>query len=132
MRLKARAGRSSSKEAGIPVLPDESDELLDRGNVRSGPVTVPFHVLTQPEHAPAPHRTHVGSLRDRDLDSLSGSTTEGRPHLENLHALTRDAKCEIDLLTKVGWRAAPFYEGCYRLAYACRLELSEGHSKPLR
>src|SRR6516164_212715 len=120
------AGHPSSKEAGIPVLPDQSDELLDRGNVRSRPVTVPFHVLTQPEDPPAAHRTYVGRLGDRNLDSLSGSTAESLPHLENLHALTGETKCEIDLLTKVEWRAASFDEGSYRLAYACRLEFGEG------
>jgi hypothetical protein len=48
--------------------------------------------LTQPEDPPAAHRTYVGSLGDGNFDPLAGRTAEGLPQLENLHALTRDAK----------------------------------------
>src|SRR6516165_582218 len=120
----------SSKEAGIPVLPNQGDELLDRGNVRGGLVAVPLHVLAQPENAPPAHRAYVGRLGNGKLDSLTGCPTARLAHLKDLDALTRDPIREVGLLTKVVRRTTTFNEGTYRPAYARPLELRERHRQP--
>src|SRR3974377_2313639 len=91
----------SAKEAGIAVLPDQSEELLDRGNIRRGLVTVPLHVLTHPEDPPPAHGAHVASLGDGNLNFLPRSATEGVAHLKDLDTLTREPEREVNLLAEV-------------------------------
>ena len=129
--VRASRGRchvASSKEAGIPVLPNQGDELLDRGDVGGRLVAVPLHILTQPENAPAAHRAYVGRLGNGKLDSLARGATARAPQLEDLDALTRYPIREVNLLTAVVWGTAAFHEGTYRPAHACTLELGERHS----
>src|SRR6516162_8363390 len=100
--VRASRGRcqvASSKEAGIPVFPNQGNELLDRGDVRSRLVAVPLHILTQPENTPPAHRAYVGRLGKGKLDSLGRGAIARAPHLEDLDALTRYPIREVDLLT---------------------------------
>src|ERR1700747_766605 len=52
-------GAGSSKEAGVPVLADQRDELIDGRNVGCGLVAVPLHVVAEPEDPPAAHSADV-------------------------------------------------------------------------
>src|SRR5262249_35421928 len=62
----------SSKEAGVPVLVHQRDELIDGGDIGRGLIAVPLHVLTHPEDSPPTHRANIGGFGNRDLDALAG------------------------------------------------------------
>lgn len=107
---------------------NEGYELIDGVNDRHGFETVPFHVLTEPEDAPAPCRAYVGRLRDRELNLLARGAAVSPPHFKDLHTLTRDPKGQVDLLAKVRRWTPAFNEGAHGLAYPRRFELSKCHS----
>src|SRR5690349_9894595 len=62
---------AATEEAGVAVLAYQGDELIDRRHIRCGLIAVPLHVVAEPEDPPATHAADVGSLRDRDLDTLA-------------------------------------------------------------
>src|SRR4029077_7502569 len=86
--LQRWLGVGSAEEAGISVLVNQGDKLLDGGNVWHRLVTVPLHVLTEPEDSPATRRADEGRLCDRNLNILARSAAVSLPHLKDLHALT--------------------------------------------
>lgn len=117
-------------EAGMFVLINEFEELVDAPGIRRGCIAMPFEICSHPEDAPQVAGFDIGGFGNGMLQHLAGCAPPARANFEYLHALPGNPETDIQLWTDGRSRTSPFHEGTDNPLKPLGLKFAKRHDKP--
>jgi hypothetical protein len=90
------------------ILLNEQNKGIDSLYLWLGRVWMPIEIGSSPKHLPRVSRFNKSSLRHRMLKDFF-LVAEARANFEYFHALTGNAKADIQLRSDVGWWSNSLY-----------------------
>jgi len=90
---------------------------------------MPLQIATLPEHSPDAVCPDIGCLGHGRFALLAGRAAPDWSDLENLNALPRDAKSEVQLRANMRRRPTLFHQGVHGPVYSRQFKLRERHRR---